>query len=144
MLQNQSRRLLVKAFIESHNAAEVAKIFSIDKSGVYRLTRQMKKEGSVDLRTSLRGRKPLIPPNGLSQIDNLVHDNPDITLQEIKDKLQLSVSISTIDRAVIKMGYHLKKKSIHASEQERPRCGGKTQKMGSRYVREKCGSRHIS
>ncbi|MFR0990612.1 MAG: hypothetical protein ACLSF3_16285, partial [Anaerobutyricum hallii] len=56
------------------------------------------------------------------------------------DKLGLHVCNETVRKAVIKLGYSYKKKSLHTSEQERPRCQGKTQKLEKTYV----GERHKS
>ena len=41
---------------------------------------------------------------------------------EIIEKLDLHVTNETVRKAVIKMGYVYKKKSLYASERERPRC----------------------
>ncbi|MBP3311141.1 MAG: hypothetical protein J6L72_02775 [Butyricicoccus sp.] len=70
----------------------------------------------------------------LSRIDTLIQNQSDITLQEIIDTLQLKVSDETVRKAVLKLGYVYKKKSLHASEQERSRCEGETQKLGKEYV----------
>ena len=64
----------------------------------------------------------------------------DYKIDEIIDKLGLHVCNETIRKAVIKPGYSYKKKSLHASEQERPLCQGKTQKLEKTYV----GERHKS
>ena len=57
MLHNETRNLLIQAYNKTHNAKEVAECFSVDVSTVYRLVEQMKREGSVSVKTSLRGRK---------------------------------------------------------------------------------------
>ena len=124
MLHNEARNLLVKAYEETHDAETVAKCFGVDKSTVYRLNRQMKSTGSVDLRTSRRGRKPTLTEKNLQDIDQLIASQSDITLDEIIDKLKLSVCNETVRKAVIKLGYVYKKKSIHATERERLRCQG--------------------
>lgn len=54
--------------------------------------------------------------------------------------LGLHVCNETVRKAVIKLGHSYKKKSLHASEQERPRCQGKTQKLEKTYG----GERHKS
>ena len=56
MLHNETRNLLIQAYNKTHNAKEVAECFSVDVSTVYRLVEQMKREGSVSVKTSLRGR----------------------------------------------------------------------------------------
>ena len=56
-------------------------------------------------------------------------ESPDITIEEIREKLNLSASYSTVERAIDAMGYTLKKKSLYASERDRVRCAGKSQRM---------------
>ena len=86
----------------------------------------MKKTGSVDLRTSQRGRKPGLTQEDLHKIDQLIIEQPDITIDEIIEKRGLSVSNETVRKAVIGLGYVYKKKSIYAAERERLRCQGST------------------
>ena len=100
----------------------------------------MRETGSVKTMTSQRGRKHALTPEDIQNIDRVVQQEPDITIDEIIDKLGLHVCNETVRKAVIKLGYSYKKKSLHASEQERPRCQGKTQKLEKTYV----GERHKS
>ena len=122
MLHNESRKLLVEAYEKTHNAKEVAECYSVDESTVYRLERQKKATGSVELRTHLRGRKPSLSEETLSEISKAIHERPDITIDEIIEKLDLHVTNETVRKAVIKMGFVRKKKSLHATERERSRC----------------------
>lgn len=122
MLHNESRELLVEAYEKTHNAKEVAECYSVDESTVYRLERQKKATGSVELRTHLRGRKPSLSEETLSEISKAIQERPDITIDEIIEKLDLHVTNETVRKAVIKMGYVRKKKSLHATERERTRC----------------------
>ena len=119
---NEARELLVEAYEKTGNAKEVAECFAVDKSTVYRLSRQKKATGSVKLRTNKRGRKPSLSPEDLSNIDKVIKEQSDITIDEIIEKLDLHVTNETVRKAVIKMGYVYKKKSLYASERERPRC----------------------
>lgn len=126
MLHNESRNLLVQAFEKNHNAKQTAEDFSVSKWTVYRLSEQMERTGSVDLRVNQRGRKAKLTQKDIEAIDALVQKQPDITIHEIKETLHLEVCDETVRKTVIRLGYRVKKKSIHASEQERPRCEGKT------------------
>ena len=54
---------------------------------------KMKREGSVSVKTSLRGRKASLKEADLQKIQELVQQKPDITLQEIIDTLQLKIPI---------------------------------------------------
>lgn len=129
MLHNEARELLVKAYEKTGNAREVAECFGVDISTVYRLYRQKKATGSVKLRTNKRGRKPSLSSEDLFNIDKAIQQQPDITIEEIIEKLDLHVTNETVRKAVIKMGYVYKKKSLYASERERPRCERKKKKL---------------
>jgi hypothetical protein len=56
-------------------------------------------------------------------------EGPDITIEEIREKLNLSASYSIVERVIAAMGYTLKKKSLYASERDRVRCARKAQRM---------------
>jgi len=65
----------------------------------------------------------------LKNISELIDAQPDITIDEIIKKLQLKAVNETVRKAVVKMGYVYKKKSLYASERERPRCSSKKRKL---------------
>jgi len=96
---------------------------------VYRLAEQKAKTGSVELRVSQRGRKRILGSRELSAIAQAIERQPDITLAELIERLDLKVGIETVRRALQAMGYRRKKKMIHASEQERPRWAGQEERM---------------
>jgi len=58
----------------------------------------------------------------LEQISKLIQKYYDITVDEVIEKLNLKVSKETVRRAIIKMGYVYKKKSLHTSERKRLGC----------------------
>ena len=132
MLHNEARKLLIQALEKTHNAREVAENFSVNRGTVYRLKRQLEETGSIETRTYPRGRKSALSREGIRNIEQLLKEKPDITIAEIIDTLQLKACNETVRKAVLKLGYRRKKKSLHASEQERPRCEGKTQSMERR------------
>lgn len=137
MLHNETRKLLIDAWNKTHNAKEVAECFSVDTSTVYRLEKRMRETGSVETRASLRGRKPVLSQMDIQNIDRMIQAQPDITIHEIREALQLQVSDETIRKAILKLGYVYKKKSLHASEQERPRCEGQKGGMEKTYAGER-------
>ena len=129
MLHNEARELLVKAYENNSDADYLAKVFSISKSSVYRLVAQKRKTGSVELQVSKRGRKPILSEEDKQKIAQLIDEQPDITIDEIRETLSLRASYATVDRAVRKMGYTYKKKSMYASERERLRCKESKKRM---------------
>ena len=129
MLHNEARELLVEGYETTHDAEGIAKAYSVSKWTVYRLAEQKRKTGSVKLRTSQRGRKPALTTADKANIRRCMDETPDITIEEIREKLHLSASYSTVERAINAMGYTLKKKSLYASERDRVRCAGKAQRV---------------
>lgn len=129
MLHNEAWNLLVEAYERTHDAKGIAMAYGVSVPTVYRLAEQKAKTGSVDLRVSERGRKRALEQEALERIAKTIDAQPDITLAEIVEKLELSVGIETVRRAIQAMGYRRKKKMIHASEQERPRCAGEERRM---------------
>ena len=127
MLHNEARELLVKWYLKTHKAKEVAAAYSVSEPTVYRLAQQKRETGSVTLRVNQRGRKRVLGDEEIARIDRAIQEQPDITIRELVEKLQLRAGDETVRRAVNNLGYSFKKKMIHASEQERPRCAGKTQ-----------------
>ena len=125
MLHNESRNLLVQAFEKNHNAKQTAEDFSVSLWTVYRLRQQMKQTGSVDLRVNQRGRKAKLTRQDLDAVNEMISKQPDLSIREIKERLHLNVCEETVRKAVIKLSYRVKKKSIYASEQERSRCESK-------------------
>ena len=129
MLHNEARNLLVEAYEKTHDAKGIAIAYGVSVPTVYRLAEQKARTGSVNLRVSERGRKRVLVREDLERIAKAIEEQPDITLSEIVEKLNLPVGIETVRRRIQAMGYRRKKKMIHASEQERPRCEGQERTM---------------
>ena len=129
MLHNEARELLVEGYERTHDAEGIAQAYSVSKWTVYRLVNQKRKTGSVALRVNQRGRKPELTGEDREQIRACIEETPDITIEELREKLGLTASYSTVERAVNKMGYTYKKKSLHATERERPRCTGEASQL---------------
>ena len=126
MLHNEARELLVKAYAKHPIAKDIAEAFSISTSEVYRIVRQKARTGSVELRVCQRGRKKLLSEDDVRNIKAQIEEHNDITIEEIREALNLKASYTTVERAVNGLGYTVKKKSLHASERDRSRCAGKT------------------
>lgn len=125
MLSNEARKIIIKAHEKGYKTAEIAYIFDVDVSSINKLLRQYKETGSYELRTHERGRKAALTDNDRKNIFALIDENPDITINEIIEKLNLKLK----NEAVRKMGYVYKKKTLHASERERSRCGQSEKRM---------------
>ncbi len=87
----------------------IAKAYSVSKWTVYRLVEQKRKTGCIVLRTSQRGRKALLTQEDQARIRECIEETPDISIDELREKLKLNASYSTVERAVNRMGYTYKK-----------------------------------
>ena len=109
MLSNEARNLLVKTYRIMPDAGLVAEIFSVSVNSVYRLVRQMRDTGSVELKTSSRGRKASLSAEDAERIRKAVEEQPDITIHEIRVNLNLPVSDETVRAKVLELGLPRKK-----------------------------------
>ncbi len=75
MLHNEARELLVKGYEKSHDAAGIAQAYSVSIHTVYRLVKQKRETGSVALRTSQRGRKPVLTAADKEKIRQCIKEN---------------------------------------------------------------------
>ena len=99
----------------------IARLFSVSLSCIVRLLQHKRRTGSVQP-------KPHggVPPRKLdaaaeARLLELVRDQPDATLAELRDRLGIHCSLMTIARALKRRKITRKKKTLHAQEQESPR-----------------------
>ena len=92
MLHNEARELLVKGYEATHDAEGIAKAYSVSTLTVYRLVRQKRETGSVELRTSQRGRKAVLTTEDKENIRRCIEEKSDITVEEIREELSLCAS----------------------------------------------------
>lgn len=111
ILTNDERNRLVDAYVRMGKAKMIAEAYNVSERTVFRLVAQKKNTGNVELQTSKRGRKPKISENDLQRITETIIEEPDITLQEIIDKLNLRCTVPSICRIIRhKLGFTRKKK----------------------------------
>ena len=104
------------------NLKSCQKFLIISINSVNRIIRQKKRTGSCELKTHNSGRKSILTETDLKNICELIDEHHDITINEIIEKLNLKAVNKTVRKMVVKIGYVHKKKSLYASERERPRC----------------------
>jgi transposase len=81
------RNRVIKKHEEGKKVTEIADELSVKKSFVYNMLNLYEATGSVEPKPHTGGKKTTIDEDMLSQIEALVLETPDITLQEIKDAL---------------------------------------------------------
>ena len=101
---------------------DIAKRFSVSLSCVWSLWARYKQTGSVEPKPHGGGRAPTIDAKGLEVLRQLLHQQNDATLAELRErfvrKTGLEVSVSAISRALKKLNITRKKKTFHASERD--------------------------
>ncbi len=104
-----TRRWIMSAYQAGKGTKEIAAIFGRCESAVRRVRQNHRERGTADPLLHLRGRKGKLTEEIKTQLRQFVTDHPDATLMEIKERLGLDVSLSTVDRWLRKLGLSFKK-----------------------------------
>lgn len=120
-LSNDLRvRILAAVDRREGSRHKLATRFSVNVSTITRLLQLRRETGTFDPRPHAGGTEPTLDQEGLERLRKLVEQTPDATLEQHKRSLGISGSIMIIWRGLEKLGITRKKKSLHATEQDRP------------------------
>ena len=120
-LSNDLRQRILDAIDRGEGSRrQLAARFAVDVSTITRLLQRRRQSGAIDPRPHAGGTKPTLDHEGLQRLRKLVEQTPDATLQQYKQGLGISGSIMIVWRGLQKLGITRKKKTLHASEQDRP------------------------
>lgn len=86
----------------------VARKYRVSSRWVYKLRRQRSETGQIAPRRGKTGPKPKLAAH-LDQLVQLVKEQPDATLHELRQKLGVPVSLATLWATLKKLGLTLKK-----------------------------------
>jgi transposase len=104
---------------------ELAKLFDLGEATVNRWVARYNKTGSTAPLPHAGGQTHRIPDEILPVLEGLVEENPDLTREEYGELLfretGVKAAICTVGRALKRLGYTRKKKSLVASEQLKER-----------------------
>jgi len=89
---------------------EVADRYCVSLGMVKKLIQQRRKTGDINPRHHYSGRKPVIISKHRKQLKDLIKDQPDMTLKELRDSLKLDCSIQAIHYVLVDMGLTYKKR----------------------------------
>jgi transposase len=99
---------------------QIARRFLVSASFITRLLRTYRTTGSLEPRPHGGGHPVALTPQDLERLRELVRQQPDATLEELRQRLGASCSTMTISRALGKLGLPRKKKVPRAREQDSP------------------------
>jgi transposase len=115
---------------------QIARRFVVSVSFIVRLLQLHRRTGSIQPKPRAGGRPAALTPQDLERLRDLVRQQPDATLEELRQRLGASCSITAIWRALEKLRLSRKKKVLHADEQETPQ----TQEKRQAFCEELAGS----
>ncbi|HXR40664.1 MAG TPA: IS630 family transposase [Terracidiphilus sp.] len=101
-----------------HSLRELAHLFSVSLTFVVRLLQRRRQTGAVQPRPHAGGQTPKLNDADYTQLRQLIREQPDATLAELRAQLGVSCSLTTIFRALRKLRITRKKKTQHAQEQD--------------------------
>jgi transposase len=100
---------------------QIASRFLVSISFVTRLLRLHRDTGSVAPKPHGGGRRAALGPADLQRLRELIADQPDATLEELRQRLGVGCSIMAISRALRKLKITRKKKDLHAQDRDSPK-----------------------
>ena len=122
-LSNDLRIRIIDAKLRGDTEDKIAAEKEVNKSTITKLWALYRETGSYKARPNPNGRKPALSPQQLEQIAQKIKNQPDITLQELIDELNLPVCVSALCRTVNnKLELHFKKNSASQRTKTRRRC----------------------
>lgn len=116
------RKRVVAARIEDgQSMGEIAKRFKIPKGTVQNILERYRDAATVEPKPQRAGRKPAFSEKSLRRLEHDVEQHPDATLEELRDRSGLRVSVVAVHNTLKKLGF-TRKKSLYV----RPNNAGKT------------------
>lgn len=111
MVSIEIRKLMVKNRRKGMTIKKIAEVFDVCEMTVIRILKREAETGSVEPSYEGCGRNSEMTPEKLEELKKLVNEQPDITLEEIRETMNLSMKKSQISNILRnKLGFRFKKK----------------------------------
>ncbi len=118
---NDLRERIVAAIDRGeHSLRQIAYLFSVNLSFLVRLLQRRRATGSVQPKPHAGGPPPKLDADAVRRLVELVRQQPDATLAELRDRLGIPCHLATIARVLRRHRLSRKKKTLHAQERDRP------------------------
>lgn len=118
--QDLRERILATVARGEDSLREIAARFLVDVSTIVRLLKRYRQSGSAAPRPHAGGRRPVLGDDDLKRLRELVREQSDATLQELRDRLGIGCSLMAVVRALKKLGITRKKKVLHDAQRDTP------------------------
>jgi transposase len=112
----------IAAALDDHEGSirEIARLFRVSTSFIVRLLQRRRDTGTLEPEPHGGGTLPALGPDDLERLAQLVREQPDATLKQLKQRGGFTCSLKTLWFALDRLGLTFKKKSLHASQRDRP------------------------
>ncbi len=118
--QDLRKRILDTVERGEESFRQIARRFLVSISFVTDLVQRYRSTGSLQPKPHGGGNPPILGPEDLERLQELIREQPDATLEELRQRLGVSCCLMTIARALDKLGLPRKKKVPRAQEQDSP------------------------
>jgi transposase len=115
-------RQRIAAAIDRHEGSirGIARVFRVRTSFIVRLLQRRRATGSLAPEPHRGGPPPALGPADWDRLADLVRQDPDATLEQLRQRGGFSWSLKTLGYALDQLGLTWKKKSRHATQRDRP------------------------
>ena len=112
----------VAAAVDHHEGSIrwIARIFRVSTSFIVRLLQHRRTAGTLAPEPHRGGPPPALGPGDLERLAGLVREQPDATLEQLRQRGGFQCSLKTLWYALDRLGLTRKKKSLHAAQRDRP------------------------
>jgi transposase len=112
----------ILAAVDHHDGSIrwIARIFRVSTSFIVRLLQRRRATGTLAPEPHRGGPAPALGPGDLERLAALVREQPDATLEQLKQRGGFPCSLKTLWYALDGLGLTRKKKSLHADQRDRP------------------------
>jgi transposase len=105
------RKIIIADRKDGMTINAISQAVRVSESAIYRLFQKKRDTGSIEPSYQNCGRPPEVNAEKLNELEELVTSDSDITLAEIKERMQLSMQKSEISHILRdKLGFRFKKR----------------------------------
>lgn len=112
----------VAAAVDHHEGSQrqIARRFRVSLSFIVRLLQRRREAGTLQPKPHGGGTPPALSPDDRQRLFALDREQPDATLEQLRQRGGFRCSLKTLWKALQQKGLTRKKKSLHADERDRP------------------------
>ena len=103
------RERVIAACDAGQDTSEVAEEFGVSPAWVRRLKQRLRETGSLAPKPHGGGQKPILDEQGRAKLAGLLREQSDLTLEELRKRLGIKISIGALWNAIHGLGLSLKK-----------------------------------